>query len=46
MKYSVKLTNIAKQDIEKVIDYIEKELFAPIAAEHFFAWDICPDSRT
>jgi plasmid stabilization system protein ParE len=35
MIYSVNLTPFAKQDIESIIDYIESNLFAPIAAENF-----------
>jgi plasmid stabilization system protein ParE len=35
MEYFLKLSNIAKQDIEKIIDYIEYELYAPFVAERF-----------
>jgi plasmid stabilization system protein ParE len=35
MGYFVKLTEVANRDIEKVIDYIENELFALVAAEKF-----------
>jgi plasmid stabilization system protein ParE len=35
MAYFVHLTETAKQDIEHVIDYIEHELLAPLAAENF-----------
>jgi plasmid stabilization system protein ParE len=35
MAYFIHLTETAKQDIEQVIDYIEQELFAPVAAENF-----------
>jgi plasmid stabilization system protein ParE len=37
MAYFVHLTKTAKQDIEHVIDYIEHELFAPVAAENFLS---------
>ena len=35
MYYRVKLLKKAKLDIEKVYDYIEQMLFAPLAAENF-----------
>jgi len=35
MLYCVKLSKKAKLDIEKVYDYIEQMLFAPLAAEDF-----------
>jgi len=35
MIYSIKYNPQAKDDIEKVIDYIENELFSPMAAERF-----------
>jgi plasmid stabilization system protein ParE len=34
--FTINLTPSAIQDIESVIDYIEKELFAPLAAANFF----------
>jgi plasmid stabilization system protein ParE len=33
--YLIHLTETVKQDVEQVIDYIEHELFAPVAAENF-----------
>jgi plasmid stabilization system protein ParE len=35
MIYHIKFRSQATEDIEKVIDYIEQELFAPMTAEHF-----------
>ena len=35
MRYRVKLSRQAVVDIDKVYDYIEQMLFAPIAAENF-----------
>ena len=35
MLYCVKLKKQAKRDIDKVYDYIEQMLFAPVAAENF-----------
>jgi plasmid stabilization system protein ParE len=34
--FTINLTPLAKEDIESIIDYIEKELFAPLAAANFF----------
>jgi plasmid stabilization system protein ParE len=35
MRYFVQVTEEAKEDIERVFDYIENNLFAPVAAEKF-----------
>jgi len=35
MNFTIKYRPKAIEDIEQVIDYIEQELFAPIAAERF-----------
>ena len=35
MTYTIRYSLQAVEDIEKVIDYIERELFAPVAAERF-----------
>ncbi len=35
MSYTIKFRPQAKEDFEKVFDYIEKELSAPITAEQF-----------
>ncbi len=35
MSYTIKFRPQAKEDFEKVFDYIEKELSAPITAERF-----------
>jgi len=35
MKYRIKLTILAKFDFKRIVDYIEKGLYAPVAAENF-----------